>query len=285
MQTSSNQFGFKPKHSTDMSVFLYKQTVSSNVNQNTLVFSAFIDATKAFDKINYQMLFKKLVLRGVPTYFVRLLWYWYKSQSMQVSWGGQMSSSFSVFNGVPQGGVLSPFLFSVYIDDLSRLLNNVRAGCYVGNSCINHIFFADDICLMSPSSAGLQDLINVCSAYAKVNDIVFNCNKSYAMLYAPRYFSLSCMPVLRLGSDATIFFFFFLYSPYYAEACNELRGPFPQLSAWATQLRRNVATVASRWRHCVDLTGPGIEPQTSRTDSVRFATELTAGLMMLPSVL
>ena len=66
-----------------------------------------------------------------------------------------------------------------------------------------------------------------------------------------------------------------LYSPYYAEACNELRGPSPRLSAWATQLRRNVATVASRWRHCADLTGPGIEPQTSRTDSVRFASELT----------
>ena len=59
---------------------------------------------------------------------------------------------------------------------------------------------------MSPSLAGLQDLIDVCSAYAKVNDIVFNCNKSYAMLCAPRYFSLSCMPVLRLGSDATISF-------------------------------------------------------------------------------
>ena len=68
-----------------------------------------------------------------------------------------------------------------------------------------------------------------------------------------------------------------LYSPYYAEACNEWRGPSPRLSAWATQLRRNVATVASRWRHCVDLTGPGVEPQTSRTDSVRFAIELTTG--------
>ena len=70
-----------------------------------------------------------------------------------------------------------------------------------------------------------------------------------------------------------------LYSPHYAEACNELRGPSPRLSAWATQLRRNVATVASRWRHCADLTGPGIEPQTSRTESVRFATELTAGYL------
>ena len=69
-----------------------------------------------------------------------------------------------------------------------------------------------------------------------------------------------------------------LYSSYYAEAGDELQGPSPRLSAWATQLRRNVATVASRWRHCADLTGPGIEPQTSRTDSVRLATELTAGL-------
>ena len=73
---------------------------------------------------------------------------------------------------------------------------------------------------------------------------------------------------------------FSLYSPYYAEACNELRGPSPRLSAWATQLRRNAATVASRWRHCADLTGPGIEPQTSRTDSVRLATELTAGFVL-----
>ena len=72
-----------------------------------------------------------------------------------------------------------------------------------------------------------------------------------------------------------------LYSRYYAKACNEWRGPYPQLSAWTTQLRRNVAAVANRWRHCADLTGLGIEPQTSYTDSVRLATELTAGLMEL----
>ena len=66
-----------------------------------------------------------------------------------------------------------------------------------------------------------------------------------------------------------------LYSRYYAEPCNELRGPSPRLSTWATQLRRNVAAVANRWQHCADLTGLGIEPQTSRTDGVRLATELT----------
>ena len=62
---------------------------------------------------------------------------------------------------------------------------------------------------------------------------------------------------------------------YYAEACNEWWGPSPLLSAWATQLRRNFTTVASRWRHCVDLTGPRIEAKTFRTDGVRLTTKLT----------
>ena len=60
----------------------------------------------------------------------------------------------------------------------------------------------------------------------------------------------------------------------YAEACNEWRDPSPRHSAWATQLRRNVTRVASCWRQSANMTGPGIVPQTSRTDSVRLATEL-----------
>ena len=65
-----------------------------------------------------------------------------------------------------------------------------------------------------------------------------------------------------------------LYSPYHAQACNYWRGPPPRRSAWATQLRTNVATVASRWRLCDDLADPAIEPHTSRTDRVGLATEL-----------
>ena len=55
---------------------------------------------------------------------------------------------------------------------------------------------------------------------------------------------------------------------------NEWRIPPTRRSAWATQLRTNVATVASRWRHCADLADQAIEPQTSRTDRVGLATEL-----------
>ena len=65
-----------------------------------------------------------------------------------------------------------------------------------------------------------------------------------------------------------------LYSRYYAEACNEGGAHLRDL---APGLHSSEKT-SQRWRHCVDLTGPGIEPQTSRTDSVSLATELTAGL-------
>ena len=73
----------------------------------------------------------------------------------------------------------------------------------------------------------------------------------------------------ELRSANTLQIKFSLYSRYYAKGYNEWRGRSPRCSAWATQLRKNVAAVASRWRHCAALTGPEIEPQTSRTESVR----------------
>ena len=57
------------------------------------------------------------------------------------------SEPFHVTKGVRQRGVLSPYLFAVYLDDLSTELNNLKAGCYIGVVLLNHLMFADDICV------------------------------------------------------------------------------------------------------------------------------------------
>ncbi len=82
------------------------------------MYTVLLDATKAFDRANYCKLFRKLLDRKMSPLVLRLLLYTYTNQSMQVRWGGHTSTRFNVQNGVKQGGVLSPILFSVYIDGL-----------------------------------------------------------------------------------------------------------------------------------------------------------------------
>jgi len=165
LATADNQFGFKPKHGTDMCIFLLKRTVSYYVNKDTTVFSAFLDASKAFDRTNHNLLFAKLIKHNVPMCIVRLLLSWYRQQTMQVKWGTNYTSPFTVTNGVRQGGVLSPYLFAVYLDELSIQLGSARVGCTVGNMVVNHLMFADNICVFSPSIRGLQCLLNICGDY------------------------------------------------------------------------------------------------------------------------
>ena len=74
-----------------------------------------LDASKAFDRVNYCMLFQKLIDKGMCPLVVRLLLHMYTHQKLQVRWNDVISNQFSVKNGVRQGGVMSPLLFGVYM--------------------------------------------------------------------------------------------------------------------------------------------------------------------------
>ena len=87
---------------------------------------------------------------------------------------------------------------TVCLNDLSTNLNAIKSGCVVGNALVNHLFFADDICLLSPSFSGLQDLVDICSSYAVPHNIVLNCKKSVGVLFPSKGFVLSQSPKIVL---------------------------------------------------------------------------------------
>jgi len=128
----------------------------------------------------------------------RLLKHWYKEQTMQIKWGKHFSELFHVSNGVRQGGALSPYLFAVYLDDLSNELNNIKAGCYIGEVLVNHLMFADDICVLCPSVRWLQRILDVCQVYAESHEISFNCSKTVCMTFKAKSARSTATPVLKL---------------------------------------------------------------------------------------
>ena len=146
----------------------------------------FLDASKAFDKINHWFLFSKLLARNIPCVIVRLLVTWYSSQSYVVRWSSCYSMPFNVTNGVPQGRILSPSFFNVYMDDLSYLLNKASIGCIVNGTRINHMLYADDSNILAPSPSGLQKLLDICFKYCSQHEIKFNIKKSQCMCFRPK---------------------------------------------------------------------------------------------------
>ena len=112
------QFGFKSKRSTDMCTMILKESLSYYVNNNSSVYCTFLDASKAFDRVEYSKLFRLLMKRKLPAIVLRMLCNMYISHGAQIQWNGVCSTTFEVFNGVKQGAIISPILFCVYTDDL-----------------------------------------------------------------------------------------------------------------------------------------------------------------------
>ena len=196
--TKDNQFGFKKKHSTDLCIFTVKSVIKYYNLYNSPVYSCFLDASKAYDRVNHWALFKKLLKRSISVIIVRILMFWYSKQEICIKWGNETSTCFTITNGVRQGGILSPTLFSIYMDDLSFILSESGIGCHIDDLCINHVFYADDLCLMAPCAIALQELIGLCYEYSVDIDLNFNATKSYSVAFTPKLYKLA-LPSLHIN--------------------------------------------------------------------------------------
>ena len=106
-------------------------------------------------------------------------------------------------NGVRQGGVLSPQFFNQYMNDLTKRLNEIPAGSGSGNIVINHLMYADDVVLLSPSAKDLQKLADATYKYGTENDIIYNGTKSQVMFFDTR--KTGNVTSIRLGDIALNF--------------------------------------------------------------------------------
>ena len=164
--TSNLQFAFKPGSTCNQCTFCVTETLKHFVANKSQPVAYFLDLKKAFDRVYLLLLFKKICDRGAPAQLTRVLLSLYTQQKLCVLWNGATSNSFYANNGVKQGGVLSPILFCVYIDDLLQQLIDLDLGCHIGSVFYAVFTYADDIVLLLPSITALQTMLNVCQSYA-----------------------------------------------------------------------------------------------------------------------
>ena len=116
------QFSYQPNVSTNMCTWAATETIDYFLRNGSDVFVCTMDMSKAFDSVKHSLLFEKLLQRGIPVVYTRLLLHMYRTQLTRVVWNNVESREFSISNGVKQGAVLSAILYCLYVNGLYRIL-------------------------------------------------------------------------------------------------------------------------------------------------------------------
>ena len=134
---SDLQFGFRKNHSTNHALLDIVEKIKENLDKKTFSCGVFIDLEKAFDTVNHNILVKKLEFYGVRGLTNNWFASYLSNRQQRVKLDSKKSSFLNITCGVPQGSILGPLLFLIYINDMK---NSVK------NSILHH--FADDTNLL-----------------------------------------------------------------------------------------------------------------------------------------
>ena len=145
------------------------------------LYACFVDFKSAFDFVNRSALLFKLYSNGVQGKFLQTLKSMFQNARSRVKWGGKIGELFENAYGVLQGGVLSPTLFKLFLDDMTGYLNR-NSGVGIGNIKIDYLLFADDLVLLSESPSGLQNLINGVEKFCSQWHMLVNLTKTKVVL-------------------------------------------------------------------------------------------------------
>ena len=152
------QNGFRKNSSCSDHIFTLSSVIQNRLHENKATFAAFLDMEKAFDRVNRDLLFLRLLEYGIDGKLYNSIKNMYDDNKSSILLNDLSTDWFIVTSGVRQGDTLSPILFSLFINELAVGVKNLNLGIDIGGI----LLYADDIVLMSESEENLQKILDYC---------------------------------------------------------------------------------------------------------------------------
>jgi len=184
--TSDHQFGFKPNVSCTDAIYCVRNVIETFISNGSTVNVCTLDLSKAFDRMNHFALFIKLMDRKIPDELLSIFETWFVISVTCVKWKNVFSFQFVLVVGVRQGGVLSPILFAIFIDNIVCTVKETNVGCYISSVFCSIFLYADDILLVAPTVTALQIILDACETELKYLDMRVNVKKSACIRFGSR---------------------------------------------------------------------------------------------------
>ena len=170
----SNQYEFRKKHSTELAVLEVIDRITNQLDQGITPINIYLDLSKAFDTLDHDILLNKLQYYGVNGSALALFRSYLTERRRYVDYNETSSSLEHISTGVPQGSILGPLLFIIYINEIAQ-----------SSPYFNVITCADDTTLCG-KSAGQIDIgmeLKHVTEWLKMNKLSLNVKKTKAMLF------------------------------------------------------------------------------------------------------
>lgn len=191
------QFGFTKQRSTETALLMQKEIILDAFEKEIYTLGIFVDFSKAFDRINHITLIKKLEHYGFRGNFISVIKTYLKYRQQKVDINGYASSFKKLSHGVPQGSILGPLLFNLYVNDLTNIDNNTTFIIYADDTSL---FFKDcDLHKLVDKANSVLKLLHIWSIR---NSLIINTSKTKSVLFRPINKPVNCDLSLVIGSES-----------------------------------------------------------------------------------